>query len=98
MNLRPPWLPADDCRSGSALRRSAPERDQNVRASQPRSEKAGDEGVTRAGGVDHLDLRRLDTKASRAFGEKCGNTGVTHAADVDRLGLGRLDTPAAPAL
>ena len=29
--------------------------------------KSGDEGVARAGGVDRLDLRRVDTPAARAF-------------------------------
>src|ERR1700692_2482161 len=97
MNVRPPWLSADDWRGGHAGSSSAPERDPYVCAGQPGREKAGDKGVTRAGGVDHLDLRRLAAKASRAFGEKSRDTGVARAADVDRLGPGRLDTPAAPA-
>src|ERR1700691_3370491 len=96
MNARSPRLTANDCRGNRAGSRSTRERDLNVRAGQPRSEKPGNEGVARAGGVNHLKLWTIvDREAALAFGEKGRDASVAYAGDVNRFGFGRFDTPAA---
>ena len=57
------WPPADARRGDRAGGGGALERGLICQSLKPRRQKSGDEGVARAGGVDRLDLRRVDSPA-----------------------------------